>query len=90
MWQTSTSGNLRNRFEDNSRVFHPETAKDFASRITPGHIYNSHVHKSLAPPNINTVKKLHNYSFGREIREANDPKTKVRKPSPSPTDYKLT
>lgn len=90
MWQTSTSGYPRNRFQDNSKVFYPETAKDFASKATPGHIYNSHYHKSLAPPNINKAKKLHNYSFGREVREANEPKTKVRKPSPSPTDYTLT
>ena len=58
--------------------------------MSPGHIYESHIHKTLAPPNLNKVKKLHNYSFGKEIREANNTKVKTKIHSPSPTDYKLT
>ncbi len=44
----------------------------------------------MAPPNINHVKKLHNYSFGKEIREANNTKVSSKKKSPSPTDYRVT
>jgi hypothetical protein len=29
MWQNGTKGGPRNRFEDNSKIFYPETAKDF-------------------------------------------------------------
>jgi hypothetical protein len=29
MWHVGAKGILRNRFEDNAKVFHKETAKDF-------------------------------------------------------------
>jgi hypothetical protein len=42
MWHVGSNGIPRNRFEDNAKIFHKETAKDFQGKIAPGFIYNSH------------------------------------------------
>jgi len=51
MWHVGAKGMLRNRFEDNAKIFHRETVKDFQGKQAPGFIYNSHEIMSISPKN---------------------------------------
>lgn len=49
MRQTGIDGSPRNRFNDNSKIYHPETKQDFCGQGIPGHIYESHLFLSISP-----------------------------------------
>ena len=74
----SSQGIPRNRFQDSSKAYFPETQKDLQGKQSPGFIYESHVFKTIAPPNMNKVKSKYNYSFGKSIREASQTNVTIR------------
>ena len=78
MWHVGAKGLPRNRFDDNAKIFHKETAKDFQGKQVPGHIYNSHQVLSISPKNKGKDK----YSFSHSIREANLRKAKPKQVPP--------